>query len=203
METLTFDQLHNAVAMLTKEVRELKRMLIEKQEQAPTEQPEQLLTIEEAAKFLRLAVPTIYSKVSRGELPVMKQGKRLYFSRTELMEYVKAGRKKSNAETLAKLAKDEDSEVRRSAARNPKTPAEVLSELANDRDWHVRINAARNPNTSAETLSELAKDKVSEVRRSAASNPNTPAETLAELANDEDWYVRRYAAKNPNTPKKQ
>jgi hypothetical protein len=28
----------------------------------------------------------------------MKRSKRLYFSRTELMEYVKAGRKKSNAE---------------------------------------------------------------------------------------------------------
>ena len=64
----------------------------------PTEQPEQLLTVQEAAQFLNLTVPTIYSKVSKGELPVMKRGKRLYFSRTELMEYVKAGRKKSNAE---------------------------------------------------------------------------------------------------------
>ncbi len=63
-------------------------------EQAPTEQPEQLLTIQQAAEFLSLAVPTIYSKVSKGELPFMKRGKRLYFSRTELMEYVKAGRKK-------------------------------------------------------------------------------------------------------------
>ena len=64
----------------------------------PTDQPEQLLTIQEAAEFLSLTVPTMYSKVSKGELPVMKRSKRLYFSRTELMEYVKAGRKKSNAE---------------------------------------------------------------------------------------------------------
>ena len=102
METLTFEQLPNAVAMLTKEVRELKRLLIERQE-TPTEQPEQLLTIQEAAEFLRLAVPTVYSKVSKGQIPVMKQGKRLYFSRTELMEYVKAGRKKSNAEIEQEL----------------------------------------------------------------------------------------------------
>ena len=67
-------------------------------EQPTTDQPEQLLTIQEAAEFLSLTVPTMYSKVSKGELPVMKQGKRLYFSRTELMKYVKAGRKKSNAE---------------------------------------------------------------------------------------------------------
>jgi excisionase family DNA binding protein len=70
-------------------------------EQTPTDQPEQLLTIQEAAEFLSLAVPTMYSKLSKGEISVMKRSKRLYFSRTELMEYVKAGRKKSNAEIEA------------------------------------------------------------------------------------------------------
>jgi excisionase family DNA binding protein len=97
MEKLTFDQLPNAVAMLIKEVRELKRLFIERQE-TPTEHPEQLLTIQEAAEFLSLTVPTMYSKVSKGELPVMKRGKRLYFSRTELMEYIKKGRRKTNVE---------------------------------------------------------------------------------------------------------
>lgn len=66
------------------------------------ERPEQLLTVQEAAKFLNLTVPTIYSKVSRAELPVMKQGKRLYFSSIELMQYLKTGRKKTNAEIEAK-----------------------------------------------------------------------------------------------------
>jgi excisionase family DNA binding protein len=97
-QNLTFDQLPKAVTMLTKEVSELKRLLIEKQEQPPIAQPEQLFTVQEAAEFLNLTVPTIYSKVSKGELPVMKRSKRLYFSSTELMEYLKEGRKKSNAE---------------------------------------------------------------------------------------------------------
>ena len=66
-----------------------------------TEQPEQLLTIQEAAEFLSLTVPTLYSKTSKGELPFMKRGKRLYFSRTELLDYLKEGRKKSNAEIEA------------------------------------------------------------------------------------------------------
>ena len=61
-------------------------------------QPEQLLTIQEAAEFLTLSVATMYSKVSKNEIPFMKQRKRLYFSRTELLEYVKQGRSKSNAE---------------------------------------------------------------------------------------------------------
>ena len=64
----------------------------------PTGLPEQLLTIQEAAEFLSLTVPTMYSKCSKGELPVMKRSKRLYFSRTELLDYLKDGRKKSNAE---------------------------------------------------------------------------------------------------------
>jgi len=97
-ENLTFDQLPQAVTMLTKEVSEIKRLFMEKQEQLPIEQSEQLLTVEDAAQFLNLTVATIYSKVSKGELPVMKRSKRLYFSKTELIDYLKGGRKKSNAD---------------------------------------------------------------------------------------------------------
>lgn len=67
-------------------------------EQPTTDQPEKLLNIQEAADFLSLTVPTVYCKVSKGELPVMKRSKRLYFSRIELLDYLKDGRKKSNAE---------------------------------------------------------------------------------------------------------
>lgn len=66
-----------------------------------TEQPEKLLTVQQAAQFLKLTVPTIYSKVSKGELPVMKRSKRLYFSSIELMAYLKDGRKKPNRELEA------------------------------------------------------------------------------------------------------
>lgn len=97
-QVLTFDRLPEAVTMLTKELRELKRLFIEKQEQSPPLQQEQFLNIQEGAEFLHLTVPTMYSKVSKGELPYMKRGKRLYFSRTQLMEYLKEGRKKTNAE---------------------------------------------------------------------------------------------------------
>ena len=98
MEQVTFNDLPKAVTMLTKEVSELKRLLIEKQEQPPTDQPEQLLTVQGAAEFLGLTVPTIYSKCSRNEIPFMKRSKRLYFSSTELMDYLKEGRRKTNAE---------------------------------------------------------------------------------------------------------
>jgi len=101
-ENLTFDQLPTAVNQLAQKLENIERLLLQKKEQQPLEPPEQLLTIQEAAKFLNLSVPTIYSKVSRGELPVMKRTKRLYFSRKELLNYVKAGRKKTNTEIEAK-----------------------------------------------------------------------------------------------------
>ncbi len=96
-QNLTFDQLPLAVTMLTKEVSELKTLLLDKREQ-PINQPEHFLSVQEAAKFLNLAVSTIYSKVSRNELPVMKRGKRLFFSKNSLTEWIKGGLKKSNSE---------------------------------------------------------------------------------------------------------
>jgi len=60
---------------------------------------DQLLTIQQAAEILRLTVATIYVKVHYGQIPVSKKGKRLYFSRQELMDWVKSGRRKTIAET--------------------------------------------------------------------------------------------------------
>ena len=95
LQGLTLDQLQT---FITKAVNEAIGNLETPQ---PTEQADKLLSVKEAGAFLGLAVPTIYSKVSRGELPVMKQGNRLYFSSIELMEYIKDGRQKTNAEIEA------------------------------------------------------------------------------------------------------
>ncbi len=100
-ENLTFDQLPQAVTMLTKEISELKKLLTQKQEEKTQEPTEKLLSVQETANFLNLSVPTIYSKVSKRELPFMKRGKRLYFSSIELLEYLKEGRSKSNEELEA------------------------------------------------------------------------------------------------------
>ena len=66
-------------------------------------QPEsdELLTVQDTAKFLSLSVPTVYGLIHKGELPVMKRSKRCYFSKVELINYLKQGRKKTFAETNA------------------------------------------------------------------------------------------------------
>ena len=73
----------------------------EPQTQAKSKPQEEILTVPEAASFLNLAIPTVYSLVSRGDLPVMKKNGRCYFSKAELMDYLKSGRKKTNTELQA------------------------------------------------------------------------------------------------------
>jgi hypothetical protein len=53
----------------------------------------------------------------------------------------------TSAETLARLANDDDDSVRRGVAINPNTPPETLERLANDEKWSVRYYVTRNPNT--------------------------------------------------------
>lgn len=60
--------------------------------QKSTVDSDDLLTIDQISKQLNLAVQTIYGLVSRREIPVYKRGKRLYFSKKEILEWVKAGR---------------------------------------------------------------------------------------------------------------
>ena len=65
---------------------------------APQPEADQLFTIQQAADFLTLSVPTLYNLVSRKEIPYMKKGKRLYFSKEELTSWLKSGRKQTMAE---------------------------------------------------------------------------------------------------------
>ncbi len=93
----TQNELQNLIEVSLKKV-----LSAERSNHSTPEQPqEEFLTIEQAAEFLKLTVPTLYSKTSKGELPAMKRGKRLYFSRLELVQYLKDGRRKTNTELSA------------------------------------------------------------------------------------------------------
>lgn len=72
-----------------------------KNNNSTTEVKESFLSIEEAASFLKISIHTIYSKVSRKEIPSMKRNGRLYFSSKDLTEYIKSGRKLTNDEVDA------------------------------------------------------------------------------------------------------
>jgi excisionase family DNA binding protein len=95
---LTFDQLPTAVSQLFQKMEAIELML-SKLSSAPTGNKNEtdLLTIKEASQLLGLSIPTIYSKVSKRELPFSKPAgaKRLYFSRMELMTLISKGRVKT------------------------------------------------------------------------------------------------------------
>lgn len=67
--------------------------------QAPAKEPEEeLLNFDQACDFLGIAKSTGYQRVNRGELPHFKKGRRLYFRKSELVEYIESGRRKTRKE---------------------------------------------------------------------------------------------------------
>jgi excisionase family DNA binding protein len=95
-EEYRFEDLPNIMAennRLLSEVKELITKVL-----TPTKEPSDLMSIQEVSELLNLSIATLYTKVSKRELPYSKRGKKLYFSRTELLEFVKAGRKLTTEE---------------------------------------------------------------------------------------------------------
>lgn len=63
------------------------------------------INVHEASRLVHLSVATIYSKVSRNEIPVNKVGKKLYFYRSELDDWIRSGRLRTAAEIRTDLGK--------------------------------------------------------------------------------------------------
>lgn len=97
---INFENLPQAVSLLIEKVDSLTLLLETKSNDNPNAATGKPLSIQEAAKYLNLTVPTIYGYVSRREIPFSKIGKRLYFSESELSEWIQTGRKSTRAEML-------------------------------------------------------------------------------------------------------
>ena len=63
------------------------------------------MTIEDLANYLpdKPAIPTIYAWVNQKLIPYSKVGKRLYFLKSEINEWLKNGRRKTAAEIALEL----------------------------------------------------------------------------------------------------
>ncbi|MEP6465849.1 MAG: helix-turn-helix domain-containing protein [Parafilimonas sp.] len=99
MENLVFTQL--SISEIRQLFRQELQTYFDNKPQTVAKDIDELLSIQQAADLIKLSVATIYGLVSRSEIPVSKKGKRLYFSQQELTEWIKAGRKKTIAETAA------------------------------------------------------------------------------------------------------
>jgi len=66
--------------------------------QSPQQPEETLLNVQQAADFLDVTTATIYDLVHNRRIPNHRPGKRLYFLRSELIEWVKNGRRMTTDE---------------------------------------------------------------------------------------------------------
>lgn len=82
-------------------IEETVRKVLSEKKQTPEQtggNPSFLLSLKEAAGFLKLAPQTIYGFTSKRLIPFLKRGKKLYFKRAELEQWLEAGKKKSISE---------------------------------------------------------------------------------------------------------
>ena len=96
MKPFTFDQIPVMMNKIHDKLEYLEKLIVRISN--VEENKEEVLNIQEASKLLDLSVSTIYSKVCKREIPVNKQGKRIYFYRHELMKWIKSGRVKTYLE---------------------------------------------------------------------------------------------------------
>ena len=99
---------------ISKAIRNELRNYFEQQEEK--EREDEIGGIELALELTGLAKPTIYSLVSTRKIPHSKRGKKLYFSRRELLEWLTTGRRKTQDEIAEEAA---NFEIKRKEAIHP------------------------------------------------------------------------------------
>lgn len=87
---------------ISKAIRNELKSFFEQQEEK--EREDEIGGIELAIEVSGLAKPTIYGLVSRREIPHSKRGKKLYFSRRELKEWLTTGKRKTQDEIADEAA---------------------------------------------------------------------------------------------------
>lgn len=86
--------MENPFQTISNDLKEIKFLLSNLGLLQTKEEPEADITdLKGAAKILNNAPATIYNKVSRKEIPHFKKGKKLYFSKSGLITWLKEGKK--------------------------------------------------------------------------------------------------------------
>lgn len=87
-------EIQNPFQVITNDLSEIKDLILKLNLVQTKEEPEaDILNVQEAAKLLNLAPATIYNKVNKKEISHFKKGKKLYFSKTGLIAWLKEGKK--------------------------------------------------------------------------------------------------------------
>jgi excisionase family DNA binding protein len=114
-QTLTFEQIPQAVGMLIDEVKALRSTLMEKQ--SPLIVEDRWFNLDELRKYLpdHPAKNTVYCWVSSNQIPFYKNRKSLLFRKSEIDSWIEEGKRKSKSEL-----KDEAARYQNKAGRKQK-----------------------------------------------------------------------------------
>lgn len=103
--TITFEQLPNAIQQIMDEVKSLSLKIdkmSEKAEQGAPRDNHRVIYADEVCKMIRKTKNTLYSMTSKGEIPSYKHGKYLYFFEDEILEWIKRYRKDDSHDIMIK-----------------------------------------------------------------------------------------------------
>lgn len=89
----SFDEIPNVLARIEQRLERIEKNLAISKDSDQSDMD--YIGIKEACKILNFTTPTLYSKVCRREIPFYKKGNRLYFSKSELLEWIRQGKRKS------------------------------------------------------------------------------------------------------------
>jgi excisionase family DNA binding protein len=90
-----FDHLNHRLDQIYNKLDELQK---NRQKKEDDHDPHVILNVKQAAELLNLSIYSIYAKTSRKEIPFSKRGRHLYFFKTDLINWLKKGKYKTNDE---------------------------------------------------------------------------------------------------------
>ena len=89
-------------SMIEKSVTEkVEKMFSERAKENIQPPAEDLMNVDEVAKFINLSKQSIYILSMKNEIPSIKKGKKLYFSRSDIRTWIMQGKRKTNFELNA------------------------------------------------------------------------------------------------------
>jgi len=94
MENIVFTQLSvQEVRQMLRE--EVQTALKEFQPLQKSDEGYELMTIQDLAQYINMAVPSVYGLVHQKKIPHIKRGKRLIFEQKQIIEWLQSGRRKT------------------------------------------------------------------------------------------------------------
>jgi hypothetical protein len=98
------------------------------------------------------------------------------------------------------LAKDSQTDIRKTVAENENITHDILLLLANDKKDAVKQEVAQNTKTSPDILELLSNTQNEKILYFVAKNPNTPKETLKKISNTQNENTLMAIAANRGAP---